>query len=124
MATSSSAISGWSAKDCGEYVCVGVGVCAWWCCCRVSVLCVCVCLRYVCLCLCVCVSVCLCGSFVERAGYPEYREAFETNLTGPRLLSLQQSQLSHMGIQLFQHQKDIMAALRTEIDAARRSGDT
>ena len=46
-----------------------------------------------------------CADFVARIGLPQYRETFEKNMTGSRLLQLQIHQLPSMNIGNFAHQQ-------------------
>eukprot|EP00753_Platysulcus_tardus_P020975 PLAT8532.1.p1 GENE.PLAT8532.1~~PLAT8532.1.p1 ORF type:complete len:154 (+),score=43.61 PLAT8532.1:45-506(+) len=53
-----------------------------------------------------------CAKFVRNIGLPQYRESFETNLTGKRLMRMRQSHLPQMNITNFEHMKVIMKYVR------------
>ena len=60
-----------------------------------------------------------CAHFVSNCGLPQYKDSFCFNLTGAKLPMIKSCQLSQLGVQSHEHQKQIMASVRHPRQTAR-----
>merc|ERR1719446_228562 len=58
-----------------------------------------------------------CAQFVRNCGLAQYASCFEANLNGPRLKRLQLSMLAQLGLSDWEHQKQVMQAVRHLLNA-------